>query len=205
MNQILQNKKDKLQNKKRYSFQFYVSFFVIICIITYFLYKKHTENNFSKISDATNKSYSITQLYSNEINSNYTTNKAQVSIIGTIKIPKLDISYPIFSEYSDELLKISVCKFYGPEINAIGNLCIIGHNYNNGLFFGKNKRLKIGEKIYITDLEGNRVEYTIYNKYTTPESDTSYITRQTEGRTEVTLVTCDATGKNRLVVCARIE
>ena len=38
-------------------------------------------------SDATNKSYSITQLYSNEINSNYTTNKAQVSIIGTIKIP----------------------------------------------------------------------------------------------------------------------
>ena len=131
MNQILENKKDKIKNKKRYNIQFYTSLFVIICTIIYFSHKKYTVNNFSKISDVTNKSYSITRLYSNEINSNYTTNKTQVSILGTIKIPKLDISYPIFSEYSDELLKISVCKFYGPEINSTGNFCIIGHNYNN--------------------------------------------------------------------------
>ena len=179
MNQILQNKKDKLQNKKRYSFQFYVSFFVIICIITYFLYKKHTENNFSKISDATNKSYSITRLYSNEINSNYTTNKAQVSIIGTIKIPKLDISYPIFSEYSDELLKISVCKFYGPEINTTGNLCIIGHNYNNGDFFSDLYKLSINDVVDIYDINSKPISYYIYSIYEVEADDLSYLNQNT--------------------------
>ena len=94
---------------------------------------------------------------------------------------------------------------YGPGINQIGNTTIIGHNYNNGLFFGKNKNLQVGQKIYITDMQGQKLEYTIFDKYYTPESDTSYITRQTDGKIEVSLVTCDTTGANRLVVCARVE
>lgn len=179
MNQILENKKDKLKNKKRFNIQFYVSFFLVVCIIIYFSYKKYAENNFSKVSDATNKSYSITRLYSNEINSNYTTNKAQVSIIGTIKIPKLDISYPIFSEYSDELLKISVCKFYGPDINTIGNLCIIGHNYNNGDFFSNLYKLNIDDVIYIYDINSNVISYSIYNIYEVNADDLNYLNQNT--------------------------
>lgn len=179
MNQILENKKNKSKNKKRYNIQFYVSFFLIICIIVYFSYKKYTENNFSKISDATNKSYSITRLYSNEINSNYTTNNNQISIIGTIKIPEIDISYPIFSEYSDELLKISVCKFYGPEINTTGNLCIIGHNYNNGYFFSDLYKLNINDIIDIYDINSKVVSYYIYSIYQVNADDLNYLEQNT--------------------------
>ena len=127
-------------------------------------------------------------------------------VIGKLEMPTIKIQYPILDVITHaNAIEVSVGMLYGVGVNQTGNTVIIGHNYNNGLFFGKNKYLQIGDKIYITDIYGNKLEYTVYNKYYTPESDTSYITRQTDGKIEVTLVTCDATGKNRLVVCARVE
>ena len=128
------------------------------------------------------------------------------TVVGKIEMPTIRIQYPILDVITHaNAIEVSVGILYGPGVNKPGNTVIIGHNYNNGLFFGKNKNLKIGEKIYLTDIYGKKVEYTIFDKYYTPESDTSYITRKTDGKTEVTLVTCDTTGKNRLVVCARAE
>lgn len=127
-------------------------------------------------------------------------------VAGKLEMPTINIRYPILDTITDaNAIEISVGILYGPGINQIGNTTIIGHNYNNGLFFGKNKNLQIGQKIYITDMQGQKLEYTIFDKYYTPESDTSYITRQTDGKIEVSLVTCDTTGANRLVVCARVE
>lgn len=127
-------------------------------------------------------------------------------VVGKLEMPTINIRYPILDVITHaNAIEVSVGVLYGVGVNRAGNTVIIGHNYNNGLFFSKNKNLKVGDKIYITDLQGTRLEYTIYNKYYTPESDTSYISRQTDGQIEVTLVTCDATGKNRLVVCARAE
>ncbi len=129
-------------------------------------------------------------------------------VVGKLEMPTIRIQYPILDMVTNvnaNAIEVSIGMIYGPGVNKVGNTVIAGHNYNNGLFFGKNKKLKIGDKIYLTDINGNRVEYTIYNKYTTPESDTSYITRTTNGKTEVTLYTCDATGKNRLIVCARAD
>lgn len=127
-------------------------------------------------------------------------------VVGKLEMPTIRIQYPILDVITHaKAIEVSIGILYGPGVNKPGNTVIIGHNYNNGLFFGKNKNLKIGDKIYITDIYGNKVEYTIFNKYYTPESDTSYITRKTDGKVEVTLVTCDTTGKNRLVVCARAE
>lgn len=154
----------------------------------------------------------------NSNNSNGTNNKTMrgiatdklvykgFTVVGKIEMPTIRIQYPILDVITHaKAIEVSVGILYGPGVNKPGNTVIIGHNYNNGLFFGKNKNLKIGEKIYLTDIYGNKVEYTIFDKYYTPESDTSYITRKTDGKTEVTLVTCDTTGKNRLVVCARAE
>lgn len=123
---------------------------------------------------------------------------------GKIEIPAIGIKYLILKEStSAKAIEVSVVKIYGPELNQPGNYVIAGHNYNNGLFFSKNKNLKVGNKIYITDMQGNRVAYTIYNKYYTPSDDYAYLTKNTNGQTELTLYTCDATGDNRLVICAR--
>ena len=118
-------------------------------------------------------------MYSNSTNTNITTNRNQTTIIGTIKIPKINISYPIFSEYSDELLKISVCKFYGPDINTVGNLCIIGHNYNNGDFFSDLYKLDPNDVIDIYDLNSNKVSYSIYKIYEVDANDLKYLDQNT--------------------------
>ena len=127
-------------------------------------------------------------------------------VVGKISIPRTGIKYPILGDNNNaSAIEVAVLKIYGPEINEPGNVVIAGHNYNNGLFFGNNKKLQVGDKIYITDMTGRELEYTIYNKYYTPESDNSYFSRQTNGQTEITLYTCDATGANRLIIFARAE
>lgn len=39
--------------------------------------------------------------------------------IAKINIPKIDLSYPILDHWSDELLKISPCKFHGANPNEV--------------------------------------------------------------------------------------
>ncbi len=125
-------------------------------------------------------------------------------MVGTIEIPKTRIKYPILAEVTKKSIEKSVAVFYSPGLNQVGNTIIMGHNYRNGLFFSKNKNLEIGDKIYITDLNGNRLEYTIYDKYETSESDSSYLTLETNGTIEVTLATCtDYDTSRRIIIRAR--
>lgn len=127
-------------------------------------------------------------------------------VAGKLEMPTINKQFPILDESTNaNAIEVSVVKVYGPDLNTPGNVVIGGHNYNNGTFFSKNKNLNVGDKIYITDITGKRVEYTIFSKYYTPETDSAWFNRQTDGKTEVTLYTCDATGQNRLIVCARAE
>lgn len=124
-------------------------------------------------------------------------------ICGYIRIPKTGIKYPIISTLSKQALEKGVCVEYGPGPNEPGNTVIAGHNYLNRLFFSKNKNLNIGDKVYITDLYGVTVEYTIYNKFETSPQDTSYMFRDTGGIPEITLATCSQNGSARLILYAK--
>ena len=63
-------------------------------------------------------------------------NGKQYEYIGIVNIPKLNITYPILSNTTDELMKVAPCKFHGSNPNEVGNLCIIAHNYRRkGVFF----------------------------------------------------------------------
>ena len=46
------------------------------------------------------------------------------------------------AEETEDLLKISPTKFWGPEPNQIGNYTIAGHNNRDGTMFGKTKYLR---------------------------------------------------------------
>lgn len=64
--------------------------------------------------------YDISKLYNVDTFSNATVPEENVfSILGIIKIDKIKISYPILSKIDDELLKISPCKFSGPDVNSV--------------------------------------------------------------------------------------
>ena len=126
-------------------------------------------------------------------------------VAGKLEMPTVNLQYPVLDQMTDaNAIEVSVAIQYGVGLNNVGNTVIIGHNYRSGLFFGSNKNLQIGDTIYITDwATGTRRAYTIYSKYTTEESDTSYYSRDTGGKREVSLVTCQSNNKYRLVVLAR--
>lgn len=180
MNQILENKKNRLLKKRLYIIQFYAIISVLLSVIIHLSLKKFSEYNLSKISEIASSSYNITRLYSTPTNHNITTNSNHIPVIGAIEIPTLNISYPIFSNYSDELLKISVCKFYGPNINTPGNLCVIGHNYNNKKFFSDLYKLKTNDIIDIYDLNLNKVSYYIYEFYEIEPNNLEYLNQNTK-------------------------
>lgn len=124
-------------------------------------------------------------------------------IEGTLSIPVIGISYPILTKQSEELLKISLCKYWGPNPNEPGNYCIVGHNYASGKMFGKLSQVNIGDTVTLKDLSGKVITYSIYNKYPVEPTDVSCTSQLTNGNRELTLITCTDYGKRRLVVKAR--
>lgn len=125
------------------------------------------------------------------------------NVLGTIEIPKTGIKYPILDRVTPKSIEASVAYYYGPGLNQVGNTTIVGHNYRSGAFFGKNKQLKEGDIIYITDNGGQKIKYTIYKTYRTTETDAEYITRDTNGAREISLSTCTDDSKGRLIILAK--
>ena len=123
--------------------------------------------------------------------------------IGVINIPSINVNYPILSTYTDELLKIAPCKFHGPNPNEVGNLCIAGHNYKNSKFFSKVPTLELGDKIEITDLSGRMLTYTVYDKFIVNPDELECTSQLTNGKKEITLITCTNDNKQRHIIKAR--
>lgn len=137
-----------------------------------------------------------------------TPNGHQYAPIGTINIPKIGVNYPIIDgptdteQETEELLKISPTKFWGPNPNEVGNFCIVGHNYRNTRFFSKVPTLEVGDVIEITDLSGKIIQYKVYSKYQVEPTDVNCTSQLTNGKKEITLITCTDDSKHRVVVKA---
>ena len=124
-------------------------------------------------------------------------------MVGTIEIPAINLKYPVLEEASKSAIEVAVAVYYGPGLNEIGNTTIVGHNYRNGTFFSNNKNLVEGDKVYITDNSGNKITYVIYKTYTTAPEDSDYLDRDTQGKREISLLTCTDDTKSRLVIWAK--
>ena len=126
-------------------------------------------------------------------------------VVGTMDIPATNFHYPILKDVTPESIEKSVAMLCGAGINQVGNTVIIGHNFRNGLFFSNNKKLKNGDKIYVTDNSGNKLTYTIYNKFETTPEDATFYNRDTQGKPELTLSTCTDNSKARTIIFARAD
>lgn len=122
---------------------------------------------------------------------------------GIIEIPKINIKYPIIDHTNEETMKVSITKFWGPQANEIGNYTVAGHNNKDGTMFGKTKYLQIGDKIKLTNLKNETIEYEIFKIYSIDPDDVSCVESVENGTREITLITCTNGHKNRLVTKAR--
>ena len=130
--------------------------------------------------------------------------------IGNINIPKLGINYPILATTTEQTLKVAVTTYWGGNPNEVGNLCVSGHNYKNSKFFGKLLNIKNGDTIQISDLNGKTLNYKVYDTFIVDPQDTSCTSQLTNGKIEVTLITCyyengNAHATKRFIVKARVE
>ena len=124
------------------------------------------------------------------------------TVLGRMEIPKIDLDLPVLERATKNSLEQSIGVLMGPGLNQVGNTLIVGHNYRNGTFFSRNDELENGDSIYITDNSGTRIEYEIYNVYTTSSEDVSYMTRETAGKREASLSTCTDDSRYRLIIWA---
>jgi len=138
-----------------------------------------------------------------------TSNGYKYTTIATINIPKINVQYPIIDGQTDSeqeteaLLKISPTKFWGADPNEVGNFCIVGHNYRNTKFFSKVPSLVTGDIIEITDATGKTLRYSVYDKSEVVPEDLSCTSQLTDGKKEITLITCTNDSKMRVIIKAR--
>lgn len=204
MNQILLTlenfDKKRNNNNKKYYYYKYIFFFCTIIIWVVFIFSfrsyclsQEDLNSSNFISDA----IKLQSLYNINLSDNST-----YPIIGRIEIPSLNINYPIFSKTTDELLKLGICKVYGPNINTRGNLCLAGHNYENNLFFSNLKKINLNEKIILYDSYNISVSYSVYNIFEVENTNTSILAQENSTR-KLTLITCNNKNKKRLIIKAK--
>lgn len=223
---------DMKRKKKFFKIEFFLSVFLVCLLSSYYIYAEYDRNKSEQVSQEILANMNIEEpeeklekivvilnsAFAEEQQVDIADEEETVEIpsvhiatsndgtdyytIATINIPKINVNYPILSETTTELLKISPCKFWGADPNQVGNFCIVGHNYRNSLFFSKVPTLEYGDIIEITDLSGKTVQYSVYNKYIVNPDDTTCTTQLTNGRTEITLITCTNDSKQRYVIKA---
>lgn len=130
-------------------------------------------------------------------------------IAGIVKIPKINIEYPILEigdidpESAKAPMKLSIIKYWGENVNDYGNLSIAGHNNKDGTMFGKTKKLQKGDIVELTDLKSQTIQYSIYDIFVTDSNDVSILVPKDELIREVTLITCTNGNKQRLILKAK--
>lgn len=172
-----------------------VSILVAIKYIGIYKNEKKTKQVIINISKALQDNDNVTA----EINEQIQGHK----VVGIIKIPKIELEYPILENTNKETLNLSITKFWGNRINEIGNVTLAGHNNLNGTMFGKIKKLEEGDIIELTDIQNVKLKYKVFKTYVIDPNDITCILPEQEGTREITLITCTNGNKNRFIVKAR--
>lgn len=220
----------ELKRKKRlFKIEFFLSVFLVCILSSYYIYAEYNrseseqvsqqiladmeaDNTIKKADDSDIMVIMVDEDGTNEIvpepqvttASIYTdSNGNRYSTEARVRIPSIGVDYPVLTETSESLLEISINKYWGPNPNEVGNYCIVGHNYRNGKMFGRLHELVNGNTVELEDLTGKMLTYKVYNKYVVEPTDTRCTSQLTNGRRELTLITCTNYGKQRLVVKCR--
>ena len=197
----------------------FIGFVIIISIIIYIFVRQWIEIEETKKVDkqvqtsfvSTENANIINEIQEENITQDSSYSQTEESILTTYKgypviakleIPKIDLETYVISEYSEQALGVSVTKFYGGNPNEVGNFCIAGHNYVTKNMFHDLKKLSIGDTFTLIDINNHEGIYKIYLVETVEPEETQCLSQKTDGRIEVTLITCTTDSSKRIIVKA---
>ena len=97
---------------------------------------------------------------------------------------------------------------YDMNWNGVKAMQLIKHTYSNvlGVIRFKNQNLntlKNGDTLTLTDNQNGTISYKIYHKYKAKANQTYGLSQRTNGKREVTLITCCNYSNERLIIKAR--
>lgn len=124
-------------------------------------------------------------------------------VCARLQIPAIELETYVLKEYSIQALNVSVTKFWGANPNQIGNFCVAGHNFVRKNMFRNLKMLAVGDKIIVTDNSVGIVEYEVYDIFQVNPKEVDCLDQETNGKREITLITCTTDSKKRIIVKAR--
>ena len=208
-----------MKTKDRNNKMIFIGFVIIISIIIYIFVRQWIEIEETKKVDkqvqtsfvSTENANIINEIQEENITQDSSYSQTEESILTTYKgypviakleIPKIDLETYVISEYSDQALGVSVTKFYGGNPNEVGNFCIAGHNYITKNMFHDLKKLSIGDTFTLIDINNHEGIYKIYLVETVEPEETQCLSQKTDGRIEVTLITCTTDSSKRIIVKA---
>lgn len=197
----------KRKTKKSRTIINFILVILIFGIITYLRIETNSEKN---IKQANNYEVKNVVTSTNNIKENEKVySKEEVikeykgyEVDSKLEIPKIELETYILKDFSKETLNISVTKFWGCKPNTIGNYCIAGHNFKNKNMFHNLKKLKRNDNLFIIDNKVGKVEYEVYDVYKVFPEDTSCLEQETNGKKEVTLITCTSDSEERIIIKA---
>lgn len=192
-----------------------LTYFLLSCLIIFLFFNKQisnsiirsyqpvinqniiTSNDKTKFKSDPNsvRKLTLAQITSARINAK------DIPIIGQISVPDDGINLPIARGINNKNLAFAAGTFRQDMKMGQGNYALAGHNMSNLgpnlLFSPLYYRAKVGQKIYVTDMR----KIYIY-QITTKQFISKYrvdLVENTKSKI-ITLITCDATGNNRLLV-----
>ena len=194
MNQII----CKINNKKNkliifFYIQFLISLIILLSLIFNIRLINNYDNEYKEISNQIRTNSNLNNLY----------NQYQTKFLGNLIISKINIEYPIYNEYTEENLKISICKYRGKNLEENGNITIIGHNYKDNRFFGRLNEIEENDKILIQN-NNKKYNYKVIKKYMVDYKDFSCLEPVVLNNKELTLITCDNIAKKKRLVIKAI-
>lgn len=121
-----------------------------------------------------------------------------VKVFGKIKIQKINIEYPIIEYVNDNSLWKSICKISDNNIDGTGNLCLAGHNMRNATMFTRLKELNIGDKVEITNTDGELFIYEVFENIEVNQEQVEILENTDESI--ITLITCKTLDYSKRVI-----
>lgn len=116
-----------------------------------------------------------------------------VNYIGVLQIPSLGLKLPIAEKWSYSQLMKSPCRYVGSAYKS--NFVIAAHNYP--AHFGNLKKLREGDSVIFTDMDGNQFNYEVAELETLMPTD---VDEMKSGDWDLSLFTCTVGGRTRVTV-----
>ncbi|NWK72623.1 class A sortase [Bacillus paramycoides] len=128
----------------------------------------------------------------------------KMSVVATIKVPSVKINLPIMEGVSNSAMSVGAGTLKPNQDIGKGNYAMASHHMNNPkLLFSPLDRVKKGASLYLSNGQ-ETYEYVVVEKRIIDAREIDVI-EDKEGKNLVTLITCNADGKKRLMVVGELK